>query len=508
MIDNVKPATIVIFGASGDLTRRKLVPALHTLACEGLLPAGSQVLGVARSPMSDKAFREQLLAGVQEYSRAEPGICAQWHTFADRISYLAGDYDDPETYRCLADQLAYLDAQRTRLASRLAAGWTDGAHNRLFYLATPPVLYPTIVEHLGRAALNRSATGWARIVVEKPFGYDLESARRLNEQVHAVFDEGQVYRIDHYLGKETVQNILALRFANAIFEPLWNRNYIDHVQITVAEEVGVGHRAGYYDRAGVLRDMFQNHLLQLLALTAMEPPAVFEADALRDERVKVLRAVRVSERSIRGQYRGYLAEDGVAPDSGTPTYAALELFVDNWRWQGVPFYLRSGKHMAAKTTEIAIQFKGVPHLLFPSSPESQIAPNVLSLCLQPDEGMHLRFEAKEPGAGMRTRSVDMEFHYSEDFGATALPEAYERLLLDAMQGDPSLFARADGIELAWRIIDPVLAGWATPGAPAAALYEPGSWGPAEADRMLAVDGRAWYIGCGGHVQVEGRSRRE
>jgi glucose-6-phosphate 1-dehydrogenase len=486
VFDNLQPATIVIFGASGDLTRRKLVPAIHTLRCEGHLPAASRVLGVARSPLSDQAFRNELFGGVQDYSRANPGICSLWPAFEDRISYLAGDYGDPDTYRRLGQQLAQLDAQ---------AG-TGG--NRVFYLATPPNLYPLIVEQLGRAALDRSESGWVRIIIEKPFGFGLETARRLNDQVHAVFEERQIFRIDHYLGKETVQNILALRFGNAIFEPLWNRNYVDHVQITVAEEVGVGHRAGYYDGAGVLRDMFQNHLLQLLTLTAMEPPALFEADALRDEKVKVLRAVRKCMRSARGQYHGYREEDGVAPSSETATYAALEFFVDNWRWQGVPFYLRSGKRLAAKATEIAIQFKSVPHRLFPASTEARITPNVLSLCLQPDEGIRLHFDAKEPGAGMRMRSVDLEFHYAEDFGAAALPEAYERLLLDAMQGDATLFARADEIELAWALTDPILARWETPGAVPLAGYEPGSWGPAEGDSLLGRDGRTWHLGCWGH----------
>ena len=476
-IPNLDPAVIVIFGASGDLTRRKLIPALHSLGCEELLPRGVQVLGVARSPYTDQAFHDSVFKGVSDYARLKPGVCELWPSFAHRIAYLSGSYDDPQTYRTLGERLDRLDSEHG----------TGG--NALFYLATPPSLYPVIVNQLGHAGLNRSQGGWRRIIVEKPFGHDLQSARALNDTIHAVFQESQIYRIDHYLGKETVQNTMAFRFANAIFEPLWTRNYVDNVQITMAESIGVGHRAGYYDRAGVLRDMFQNHLLQLLTLTAMEPPSAFTARSLRDEKVKVLQAVRpvAAEDIVYGQYKGYLEEDGVSPGSQTPTYVAIRLLVDNWRWQGVPFYLRSGKNLPRKSTEITLQFKRVPHLFF--SENASLTPNSLSLCIQPNEGMHLQFETKVPGAGMRTAPVDMEFHHSSRFGEHVLPEAYERLLLDALQGDASLFARSDEIELAWSLIDPLTAHQQP------AVYLPGSEGPVEADEMLARDGRRWLLGC-------------
>jgi glucose-6-phosphate 1-dehydrogenase len=480
--NNVAP-TVVIFGASGDLTKRKLVPALYNLVRKGRIPEDTRIIGFARSDFSHDAFRQQMRAGVQEFT--EHFDDDVWSKFAGNLYYTPGSPN-------ALDDFKRLDA----LIRELEAGQPAG---RLYYLSTPPTLYADIVAMLGRAGMQIEAEGWRRIIIEKPFGRDLASARDLNTRLHAVFREYQVYRIDHYLGKETVQNVSVFRFANAIFEPIWNRTYIDNVQISVMEQVSVGRRAGYYDSAGVLRDMFQNHLLQLLTLIGMEPPAALRADALRNEKVKVLSAIRpiasdgLAGHVARAQYRTYRNEPNVAPKSDTPTYAALKLYIDNWRWQGVPFYLRSGKALSSRKTQIVVQFKRPPHYLFALKADEQLTPNILAMEVQPNEGIHLSFQAKVPDAGVAMQRVDFDFQYASAFGNVVIPEAYERLILDAIQGDASLFTRSDEIELSWGLIDPIIQSLSAPGAPPLEFYEEGSDGPIGGDQLLARDGFAWVM---------------
>jgi glucose-6-phosphate 1-dehydrogenase len=484
------PTTLVIFGASGDLAARKLVPALYSSFCKHRLPENFRIIGTARSSFSSDQFREKMRAALQRFAPSEFDQSA-WRDFARTLEYQPGDIDSLDDYQKLG----------TLIAS------PGKPTNALFYLAVAPQFYSMAAGKLGAAGLTKesSEVGYRRIVIEKPFGVDLASARALNRVVHDSFEESQVYRIDHYLGKETVQNVMVFRFANAIFEPLWNRNYIDHVQISVTESVGVGHRASYYDKAGVLRDMFQNHLMQLLTLVAMEPPAVYGADALRNEKVKVLAALRkmspqsVAKMSVRAQYEGYTSEPGVHAGSETATFAALKLFVDNWRWQGVPFYLRSGKMMPEKASEIIIQFRRPPMQLFDTQTGlTELFTNRLSMCIQPDEGMHLCFMTKVPDQGMKTHEVDMEYHFRDSYGAGSIPGAYERLLLDALQGDASLFARSDEIEYAWTFIDAILSSWDGDTAPPLVTYAPHTWGPDAAEELISRDGRWWVHDCKPH----------
>ena len=484
------PCTVVILGAGGDLTKRKLIPSLLHLLGDGQLPEETQVVGVGRSPLSDEEFRESM----GETLSPDAGL---WQRFASRLSWITGDLAMPSTYQEIREQLEIIEAGE------------KGDRGRLFYLAVPPSLYATAIEGLSTSGAapwqdDPKDPRWSRVVVEKPFGQSYETARALNRVIGEVLAEHQVYRIDHYLGKETVQNLMVFRFANSIFEPVWNRHHIHHVQITAAETLGVEHRAGYYEEAGVVRDMFQNHLLQLLTLTAMEPPVSSKADAVRDEKVKVLRAIRPIPRdgieayAVPGQYGAgtiddkpvpaYRAEPGVAPKSRTPTYAAVRIMIDNWRWEGVPFFLRSGKRLARRDTEIVIQFRAPPHLMFPADGRT-ITPNVLAIQVQPDEGLSLSFQIKAPGAGMRMTEVRMEFSYAEAFGPTE-HDAYETLLLDCMTGDPTLFIRADATEAAWKVVDPIIQAWEAETS-AVPIYPAGGWGPPQSDALIASCGAEW-----------------
>jgi len=488
---------LVIFGASGDLTKRKLVPALWSMFQGRVLPEPFGVIGVARSEMTNEQFRARMRDAIAEFARVQPPSQKVWERFAQALFYYAGDPADPDLYLGLGDYLRRVEQER------------GIGGNRLFYCATPPSLYPPLVRRLGEAGLNRppeGSGGWVRIIIEKPFGRDLASARALNQAVASAFAEDQVYRIDHYLGKETVQNVLVFRWANGIFEPLWNRNHVDHVQITVGETIGVEARGAYYEEAGALRDMIQNHILQLLCLIAMEPPVTFDAYPVRDEKTKVMRAIRpiapneVERVAVRGQYGpgfvegqrvvGYRGEKGVSGESITETYAALRLEVDNWRWAGVPFFLRTGKRLAKRASEIAVQFKRTPHLVFRRNPEILAEPNLLVLRIQPDEGMSLSFGAKLPGPELRIKPVEMDFDYGRAFGGEP-PEAYERLLLDAMKGDATLYARGDWVDMAWELLGPVLDAWAVGDPNKFPNYEAGIWGPAEADRLIEQSGRRW-----------------
>jgi glucose-6-phosphate 1-dehydrogenase len=490
------PCMMVIFGASGDLTRRKLIPALLDLHRQGLLPSTITVLGVARTAMTHDGFREYLRRAISDAGELGEGEQKLWNEFASGLHYMSLDPSLPSEYHHL----------RTMISSLRDERHLPG--NTLFYLATPPNLYAPIIRSLGHVGLHGAVSpeAWVRIIIEKPFGVDLESARMLNRAVHDVFREHQVYRIDHYLGKETVQNLLVFRFANGIFEPVWNRNYIDHVQITAAESVGVDSRGGYYEQAGAMRDMVQNHMLQLLALTAMEPPVLFDAQQVRDEKHKVFQAMRpvaagdVHRFAIRAQYtdgtvggrsvRGYVQEKGVSPQSTTETYVALKLAVDNWRWAGVPFFVRSGKCLPKRVTEIAIQFKQTPHHLFTGLPAGHLESNIITIRIQPDEGISLKFSSKIPGSAMRMRPVTMDFRYGSSFGGR-LSDAYTRLLLDCMLGDATLYARGDSVEAAWSLITPILEGWRSNPHSQVYRYPAGSWGPKEADAMLEAEGRRW-----------------
>lgn len=455
------------------------MPALYRLAYERRLPSSFAIIGNSRTALSDDAYRRAMHDSVKQFLEDSPFDEDLWNSFAKNIGYVAGDLQDVEVYGRIGEKIR-----------------EAGQSNVLFYLSTQPSYYAPVVELLGKSCLSRPPAGaWRRVVIEKPFGHDLQSARALNEAIHKVFPEDEVYRIDHYLGKETVQNILAFRFGNGIFEPLWNRRYVNHVQITAAESIGVEGRGGYYQEAGALRDMIQNHLLQVTSTMAMEPPAAFEPDAVRDERAKLLRSIKIMHsdevpgNTVAGQYRGFRQEPGVDAQSQTDTFAAATFYIDNWRWAGVPFYIRTGKKLAKRVTDIAIQFNAAPHAMFSQNGGPPMEPNLLIMRIQPEEGISLRFQSKQPGSGMRLRAVSMDFNYGSSFGERS-PTAYETLLVDAMKGDATLYTRQDMVEASWRVVQPILDNWASrkfdfPN------YEPGTWGPAAADEMLAKHGHHW-----------------
>ncbi len=483
MVRNLRldPTVIVIFGASGDLTLRKVIPALYNLYLDTYLPEQFIIIGVARTDFSENDFRDHLRTGVDQFSRRGPATDDSWRAFAANIQYVQADYKDPALYQTLL---------------RAGQSWSKIPH-RISYLATPPVLFSTIINQIGQAGTFRGDNHF-RIVIEKPFGRDIESARALNAELTQVFDENQIYRIDHYLGKETVQNILAFRFANAVWEPIWNRNFIDHIQITVAEQIGIGQRGGYYETAGALRDMMQNHLMQLLCFMAMEAPTSFDANEIRNKKVDVMHAIRpISEHevplmAVRGQYNSYRSEPAVSPNSNTETFAAIKLFIDNWRWQGVPFYLRTGKCLPARVSEISLQFKPVPHHPFSHLNTQLFEPNRLVIQIEPNQGILLRTQAKEPGLGMRLKPVDMHYTYGEAF-QTVSPDAYETLLVDIMRGDPGLFMRADQVEAAWSVLSPILDVWENNIELNFPNYQAGHWGPPEAENLIARDRRTWLL---------------
>lgn len=491
----VRPCTVVIFGASGDLTARKLIPALYHLFLGKQLPSPVRIIGFARREKTDQQWREELRAALEKFSRTKPVDEEVWSAFAQNISYCIGDFSDANAFARLKEQLGRFEGQELQ-------------RNLLFYLATPPSQFAEVVEHLHNAGLLTRDEGgfWQRLVVEKPFGHDLDSAMRLNDELTRYAHEKQVFRIDHYLGKETVQNILMFRFSNAIFEELWTRHTIDHVQITVSEKLGVGGRGGYYEEAGAIRDMVQNHLLQVLALVAMEPPVTLEAEPIRDEKVKLLKSIRpilpqnVDQQVVRGQYfagmldgelrPGYRQETKVKSDSNVETYVALKMFIDNWRWSGVPFYLRTGKALPLSASEVRIQFRPAPHILFAAQCGTKLDANALTLRLQPDEGIYLRFNGKVPGTSIQVRPVRMHFNYNTEFGAYT-PEAYERLLLDVIAGDATLFIRRDEVESAWQIVDSIRKGWGEKPLTNREFYSAGTWGPVAADDLLAHGNHTW-----------------